>query len=1291
MTDSSMLKYQYDTILDQLILLQLHAENPECPCSLKGPKPGELGEYCEPKHLRSIIALARETISMEDNEERLNYLEDLVTQGSELLKKMESKLCGAEVDTGDYATWSRDVRKPLENFCYSGFCSVERSEEEAAVEEIAEMFKRREPTWCSPVRATEKELGGLYRTLGTARKKITELRGRLDVPLNICRGQAEMFEEMPAGVLDPYGSRCRDPETGQWTYSELCGAEPAGITTEALGMDGLTRYEFEFKIVDMGKLIVSHDPFTFEVNPDYPQELQPRIRERAATKLQVEKIAANLEPDAVITDFHVIDRGAPIVGQDMVVEAGNGRVMGIERAAAEYPEKYEAYKKALKSRASNYGLKPQDVDDIPNPILVRVRITDVDRAAFTQEANQAATISTSAIENARTDAQKITIGMLQELIIGEDQSLEDALRAPKNQPFAKRFLSTLPENVQAALLDSQGYLNRDGVHRMAMAIFVSAFQGDAGLRLAEKAFESVDLDVRNIINAIARSLGPLAQAEALTRSGDRDSSLSIGDDLAQAVIVYSAIKRTPGMSVDKYLAQAQLFARELTPFQEEILKTLEKYKSSPRKLANVLRAYAEAVIKSPPPAQGVLIPGEEIEKEALWAIALGHAEEEPAPALFEDEFDICAEATKVLKMYQSDIEAGHTDASEFWNGQGQILAKLCLLRRAKMKDTADFQQEACEMPAARYQHLAGFFSEGTAEPAILSQETAVKERKIDQALAKLEEGIAEIQDSANFKAFVDTMAKFHNYSLGNIMLITLQRPSSTRVAGFNRWKELGRNVKKGEHGIMILAPCFPARPKREEPEEEEEEEEERMELEPSPLYFKVVYVFDVEQTEGKELPAVEVPVLTGEKTGVLYQNVLSYIAKQGFNFSDKTSPDLDPDIKGFWSKPQHMIWVKPGEPQDQRTKTALHETAHAKCEMRGARDAEVMAESVAYVVGSHFGFDTGARSFPYVATWAGDIKVLKANLEIIRKVSMDMIEGIEQVASLSENGFTTAGFPLDPREENSADINRFYAWTGGASPEDLLRELCERANYLGAQLCLVNPGDTVDKETAEHYCPYVGSEPLYSELSRFRFLCYKLTDVLPTSVTILAPPMAETKSFLKKTPEAEMSQGIVQGIGASVVTGMGIGAGFKIIDWLADKFRKQELKEEEMDKEYVEVSAKFGIELPKDIEVWPDVIEKHYRYKEEFYPDSFRVTKPEPDINIYLGCLKTDNWDGETCSPTQTVHKTVVPNTPEYREAMDHLLLVHPGIKVEYKDAEVQENREELKAVDKALDKAEEA
>ena len=115
---NSMLHWQYDKIIDQLILLQIHAEDPTCPCSLRGEKSSEIGEYCEPKHTRAIVALATETLPMEDDEARKELLADIVTSGRELLTHMEAKLCGGEM-TDDVTKWARDKRKPLEEIVYS--------------------------------------------------------------------------------------------------------------------------------------------------------------------------------------------------------------------------------------------------------------------------------------------------------------------------------------------------------------------------------------------------------------------------------------------------------------------------------------------------------------------------------------------------------------------------------------------------------------------------------------------------------------------------------------------------------------------------------------------------------------------------------------------------------------------------------------------------------------------------------------------------------------------------------------------------------------------------------------------------------------------------------------------------------------------------------------------------------------------------------------------------------------------------------------------------------------------
>jgi proteasome lid subunit RPN8/RPN11 len=612
-TSRKMLDWQYFQILGELTELQRHASDPTCPCRLSK----DLGENCLAKHSLGLSTLAAETAAMDKSQ--FETLMDLSAEAKEKHEGMRAFLCNKK-DEPEIMEWARQWRKKMEPLYYYGSCKLELKQETVELHQDS-------PTVCTGINTADKALNRLSSQVKHQQSAISDVKKQIQAPLNVCKGQFEMFKD---GALDPYGSRCRGKD-GHWLPSGNCDFQPRGNKTLALGPDNTTQYEFEFRIVPLDTLIVSNDPFTFTVNPAYPQELQPRLRERAATQLQVERIAADLKPDALITDFHAIDRGTPITGPDMVVEAGNGRVMGLKRAAKDYAANYAGYVDALRERINDYGLSKKDLE-IENPVLIRVRLTDVDRVKFTQDANAMATISTSSIENARTDAANITLSMVKMLEVGENESLEDALRTSKNQPFAKQFLSTLPANVQASLVDAKGYLNRDGVHRMTMAVFVSAFPGDTGLRLAEKAFESVDMDVRSVINAISRSLGRMAEAESLVRSGERSSEYAISNDLAQTVVVYAAIKTNPALSVEKYLNQSQLFARELTPFQEGLLRVIDQHRRSAKKLSGILTAYADAVIKLPPPSQGSLMPLPSPTKAELWdkAVMAGEVEAQPA-------------------------------------------------------------------------------------------------------------------------------------------------------------------------------------------------------------------------------------------------------------------------------------------------------------------------------------------------------------------------------------------------------------------------------------------------------------------------------------------------------------------------------------------------------------------------------------------------------------------------------------------------------------------------------------
>jgi len=318
---------------------------------------------------------------------------------------------------------------------------------------------------------------------------------------------------------------------------------------------------------------------------------------------------------------------------------------------------------------------------------------------------------------------------------------------------------------------------------------------------------------------------------------------------------------------------------------------------------------------------------------------------------------------------------------------------------------------------AQYRYLASWVNEPLPEYSLAVElmpavETATGERKIDAVMKQLKEGVETIQHSDNFRLFLSTIAKFHDYSIGNLILIMIQKPAATRVAGFNTWKDLGRWVKSGEKGIAILAPVMPPRPTCPDcgarirkgvrfcPQCGKEVQLEEG-IEGAPRFFRVVYVFDLSQTEGKPLPEFAVPVLTGEANEELFSKIMTLAKSQGLTVNFESRPEQDPEIKGFYSG--KLIWVRPEESRAQQLKTMLHEVAHYYSEgvfQIPRRDAETIAESAAFAIGAHFGFDTGVRSFPYVALWSQDKKVLEQNLAAIRRVSVTILESLEKAPAV---------------------------------------------------------------------------------------------------------------------------------------------------------------------------------------------------------------------------------------------------------------------------------------------------
>ena len=294
-------------------------------------------------------------------------------------------------------------------------------------------------------------------------------------------------------------------------------------------------------------------------------------------------------------------------------------------------------------------------------------------------------------------------------------------------------------------------------------------------------------------------------------------------------------------------------------------------------------------------------------------------------------------------------------------------------------------------------------------PIILNGKDSAERMK--EITDRLETGIQQLFDSDRYKAYLTTMAKFHNYSFNNTLLIAMQ--GGQLVAGFNKWKDtFHRTVKKGEKGIKILAPA-PYKVKQK-MEKLDEQGKPILDKDGKPLTeektvqipaFKVVSVFDVSQTEGEPLPTIAVNELSGSVQD--YQDF--------FKALEQSSPvpigfeDIEGGAHGYFHLLDNRIAIQEGMSQLQTIKTAIHEIAHAKLHAidpndpeqtnrPDSRTREVQAESVAYAVCQHYGLDTSEYSFGYVAGWSSgrELAELKASLEIIRSAAHELISALDE-------------------------------------------------------------------------------------------------------------------------------------------------------------------------------------------------------------------------------------------------------------------------------------------------------
>ena len=360
---------------------------------------------------------------------------------------------------------------------------------------------------------------------------------------------------------------------------------------------------------------------------------------------------------------------------------------------------------------------------------------------------------------------------------------------------------------------------------------------------------------------------------------------------------------------------------------------------------------------------------------------------------------------------------------------------------------------------------------------IMADKPTNRER-LQQITAGIEQGIKELFESEKYMRYLSVMSRFHRYSVNNTMLIYMQKPDATLVAGYNKWKnQFERHVKRGEHGITIIAPT-PFKKKIEEQKLDPDTKAPILDAEGKAVMeereveipmFRPVKVFDVSQTDGKPLP---------ELASSLSGNVQNYEAfMEALRRSAPVPLSVEPmaaNMDGYFSPDQQRIAIRAGMSEVQTVSAAVHEIAHsklhnyAKAQEEAARAGdkeppkkkdrnteEVEAESISYAVCQYYGIQTSENSFGYIANWSQgkELPELRASLETINKAAGELIADIDRHYKVicKERGIDLTAAPepqRDPIEQLAADIDQFsfdydtYEYRDQVdNREDALREL----------------------------------------------------------------------------------------------------------------------------------------------------------------------------------------------------------------------------------------------------------
>ena len=373
---------------------------------------------------------------------------------------------------------------------------------------------------------------------------------------------------------------------------------PKGRTSYVVTAKG-DEVETGFKLVEASDLVPSNTQ-DGRINPDFPQELQPRDRTRVSSKLQISKMASDLRPQQ-LTDSGLSSHGAPIVGGDNVVESGNGRTMAL--ISAYQQGKADHYRQYLIDNAERFDLDANDVKSMKEPVLVRERITELDRAKFARDSNLSDLQQMSAAETAWVDAERIN----DQMIALFNPSETGNLLAQTNQGFINSFLTEIGDNSTAGLLTEDGRPTKQLIERMQNAVFAKAYKNE---KLVKLVSEEPDPEIRNILNAMNSAASSFVEMQYLNGEAHKQtvglvanaidinqSEPTLAENALESLVKATELVRQAkdsGQNIDELLAQSGLFG-DNDPEAEALARFIANNNRSAKRMATAFKAMAEAI------------------------------------------------------------------------------------------------------------------------------------------------------------------------------------------------------------------------------------------------------------------------------------------------------------------------------------------------------------------------------------------------------------------------------------------------------------------------------------------------------------------------------------------------------------------------------------------------------------------------------------------------------------------------------------------------------------------------